>query len=100
MNFNKNLIWNSLEFFKNSAIYKNKLEQKYKELQDNHCIFCNIISNNNKTDVYKICIGYTDVSQIDIIQDTYDMIILEDKIPYPKIIDNTVILININSLSS
>ena len=71
-------------------------ELKYKEIYDKLCVFCNIISNNNKLDIYNICIGYTDVSQIDIIKNIYDMIILEDKIPYPKIIDDTVILININ----
>ncbi len=69
---------------------------KYKELQDKLCVFCNIILNNNKTDSYNICIGYTNLSQKDIIKKIYDIIIIEDKIPYPKIIDNNIILININ----
>ena len=69
---------------------------KYKELIDMKCIFCSIIHENKKSDVYNICIAYTDVSQSDIIQDVYNFIILEDKIPMPKEIDNNCKLINCN----
>ena len=68
----------------------------YKELQNNYCIFCNIVLNNKKSDIYNICIGYTNLTQNDIIKNTYNNIILENKIPYPQNIDNKVILININ----
>jgi hypothetical protein len=78
-------------------MYECKLcKLKYKELIDMKCILCSIIHENKKSDVYNICIAYTDVSQSDIIQDTYDFIILEDKLPFPHEIDNTSKLIKCN----
>ena len=69
---------------------------KYKELIDMKCIFCSIIHENKKSDVYNVCIAYTEVTQTDIIQDTYDFIILEDRMPFPHEIDDTCKLIKCN----
>jgi hypothetical protein len=69
---------------------------KYKELIDKQCIFCSIICENKKSDIYNICIGYTHYEQINIIHKTYNKIISEDKLPIPNEIDNTVQIINCN----
>ena len=69
---------------------------KYKEMNNNICIFCNIVSQNNKNNVYDITIGFTKKSQKDIIKCTYEYINNNDKIPLPHEIDNKVKIININ----
>lgn len=77
----------------------NKCKLKYKELFNSLCVFCNIINENNKTDIYNICIVFIDdlnINQIDIIRNTYNLILQKDKIPLPKEIYNNIIIININ----
>jgi hypothetical protein len=62
-------------------------------------VFCNIINENKKNDIYNICIGYINdinINQIDIIRNTYNLILQTDKIPLPKEIYNNIIIININ----
>ena len=69
---------------------------KYKELNNNICILCNIIRYNNKSDSYNIIIGYSDSEQYDIIRKTYEFFIKHDQIPKPHDIDLSVKIIKIN----
>lgn len=68
----------------------------YKEIIDNKCVFCNIIHKNNKYDVFNIVIGITNLSQIDIINKTYEFFMKNNRIPYPNEIDDKVKILNVN----
>jgi hypothetical protein len=70
---------------------------KYKQIIEDKCVFCSIIYENKKSNIYNICIGYSNMEQIDIIHNTYKYFLLHDKIPKPNEIDNNVQIININS---
>jgi len=68
----------------------------YKEIISDKCVFCNIIDNNIKSDVFNIVIGNTDLSQNDIINDTYIFFKKNNRIPYPDEIDPNVSIIKYN----
>jgi hypothetical protein len=68
----------------------------YKEIVSDKCVFCNIVENNIKSDVFNIIIANTELKQIDIIKKTYDFFKQNNRIPYPIEIDENVIIIKGN----
>ncbi len=69
---------------------------KYAVINSNKCVFCNIITDTKKTDIYNFIICKSDMDQNDIINKTYEYFIENDKIPEPKDIDTHAKLIKIN----
>ncbi len=70
---------------------------KYAVVNNNKCIFCNIITATKKSDIYNFIICKSNLNQNDIINKTYEYFIENDKIPEPKDIDINAKLIKINS---
>lgn len=68
----------------------------YKEIVSDKCVFCNIVENNIKNDVFNIVIGATELKQIDIINKTYEFFKKNNRIPYPNEIDPNVVIIKCN----
>ena len=71
-------------------------ELKYSVVTDKLCEFCNIIKNNNKLNIYKFVICQTELTQIEIIQKTYDYFNISKCIPSPNQIDNNCKIIKVN----
>lgn len=69
---------------------------KYAIVNNNKCVFCNIITNTKKSDIYNFIICKSDLNQNDIINKTYEYFINNDKIPEPCDIDINAKLIKIN----
>jgi hypothetical protein len=70
--------------------------QKYALINNNKCVFCNIVTENKKSDIYNFIICKSDMNQDDIINKTYEYFINCDKIPLPNNIDIDAKLIKIN----
>lgn len=68
----------------------------YKELYEELCVFCNIIKDNKKENVFDIIIGDSNLTQLEIINKTYDFFIKTDRIPYPNEIDPYVTTLRMN----
>lgn len=68
----------------------------YKELYEELCVFCNIVKENKKENVFDIIIGFSNLTQLEIINKTYEFFLKTDKIPYPNEIDPKVVTIKIN----
>ena len=60
------------------------------------CEFCNIIKNNHKLNIFNFVICHTKLTQLEIIQKTYDYYINNDKIPTPNQIDINCKIIKVN----
>lgn len=71
-------------------------ELKYAFLNENLCVFCEIIKINKKDNVYNFIICKSNLTQEEIIKKTYEMIIRNDIMPTPTQIDSESIKININ----
>jgi hypothetical protein len=69
---------------------------KYATINNKKCVFCNIITENKKSDIYNFIICKSDIDQIDIINKTYEYFINNDKIPEPNNIDSNSKLIKVN----
>ncbi len=69
---------------------------KYATINNKKCIFCNIVTDTKKSDIYNIIICRSDLSQNEIINKTYEFFMKNDKIPEPSDIDLNVKLIKIN----
>ena len=69
---------------------------KYVSINNKKCVFCNIITDTKKSDMYNFIICKSDLTQLDIINKTYEYFIENDKIPEPKDIDIHAKLIKIN----
>ena len=70
---------------------------KYAVINNNKCVFCNIITDTKKSDIYNFIICKSDLNQIDIINKTYEYFMEHDKIPEPSDIDINTKLIKTNS---
>jgi len=68
----------------------------YKELYDELCVFCNIVKENKKQNLFDIIIGFSNLTQLEIINKTYKYFIKMDRIPYPNEIDPAVITLRLN----
>jgi len=68
----------------------------YKEIISDRCVFCNIINENNKSDVFNIVIGETELSQKEIINISYEFFKINNRIPYPNEIDPNVVILKTN----
>ena len=68
----------------------------YSEIILEKCVFCNIVANNIKNDVFNIIIGTTELTQLDIINKTYKFFKQNSRTPYPNEIDTNVIILKKN----
>jgi hypothetical protein len=68
----------------------------YKELNSNLCVFCEIIKENKKQNLFDIIIGFSKLTQLEIIKKTYEFFIKNDRIPYPNEIDMDVSTLRTN----
>jgi hypothetical protein len=68
----------------------------YKELYGKICVFCDIVDENKKQNLLDIIIEFSKLSQIEIIQKTYEFFIKNDRIPYPNEIDIDVSTLRTN----
>lgn len=59
------------------------------------CGLCNIIYNNKKEHVNMCLLGYSTLSQNEIVKKTQEYYIKNNKIPFPQIVDSDVKLVNI-----
>jgi hypothetical protein len=69
---------------------------KYASINNNKCVFCNIVTHTKKTDIYNFIICRSDLSQNEIINKTYEFFNKNDKIPEPSDIDINAIIIKTN----
>ncbi len=69
---------------------------KYAIVNNNKCVFCNIIKHTKKTDIYNFIICCSDLSENEIINKTYEYFMKHDKIPEPCDIDINAKLIKTN----
>jgi hypothetical protein len=69
---------------------------KYANIFNKKCVFCNIITDTKKSDIYNFIICRSDLCQNEIINKTYEFFNKNDKIPEPKDIDIHAKLIKIN----
>jgi hypothetical protein len=68
----------------------------YISLYNDLCVFCNIINNNNKFDTMNTMIGFTNISQNEIIKKTYEYFQEHDIIPKPLDIIQDVKILKVN----
>lgn len=69
---------------------------KYSKINDDLCIFCKIVIDNKKEQLYNFIICKSNLRQEEIIKNTYELFIKNDVIPSPNEIDECAIKININ----
>ncbi len=69
---------------------------KYSNITNKKCVFCNIITNTKKSDIYNFIICKSDLDQNDIINKTYEYFMNNDNIPEPREIDKKSLLIKTN----
>ena len=69
---------------------------KYAIITNKLCVFCNIVMETKKSDIYNFIICKSNLDQNDIINKTYEFFHKHDKIPIPYEIDPKVKLITIN----
>jgi hypothetical protein len=69
---------------------------KYATVINKLCVFCNIIIDTKKSDIYNFIICKSDLDQNDIINKTYEFFNKNDKIPIPYEIDPNAELIKVN----
>lgn len=69
---------------------------KYAIINNNNCVFCNIITDTKKSDIYNFIICKSNLNQNDIINKTYDFFNKNDNIPEPNIIDTNAKIIKVN----
>ena len=69
---------------------------KYASINNNKCVFCNIVTHTKKSDIYNFIICRSDLSQNEIINKTYEFFNKNDKIPEPSDIDIHVTIIKTN----
>ena len=68
----------------------------YKELQNGLCIFCDIIKYNKKDYLFHCVICDTKLTQLEIINKTYEFFMKNDRIPYPYEIDTNITICRVN----
>jgi len=68
----------------------------HKELNDELCVFCNIVKENKKQNLFDIIIGFSNLTQLEIINKTYELFLKTDRICYPNEIDSDVTTLRIN----
>jgi len=71
-------------------------ELNYKELYEEICVFCDIVKQNKKENLFDMIIGFSKLTQLEIINKTYEFFMKNDRIPYPNEIDFNVITLREN----
>jgi len=82
----------------NSSKYCKSCNLVYNNFYDNLCIFCSIVNNHkdNHKNIYSYVIGVSKLSQKEIIINTHDFIMKNNRIPLPKELDNNCKIIDEN----
>jgi hypothetical protein len=73
-----------------------KCKLKHYKLNNNLCVFCDIVYNLKKDHSYKYIICYSEINQEDIINKTYEYFMKNDKIPIPSDIDTNSKIVSVN----
>jgi hypothetical protein len=96
MKFIKIIYYEISDYSYNNMFVCDNCNLKYATINNNKCVFCNIITENKKSDIYNFIICKSNLNEIDIINKTYDFFNKNDKIPEPKDIDINAKLIKVN----